>query len=78
MIFSKNSTKFEISVICLLHYVKLCYRSVLLLAAGIIYLIGRLRGSSDMFGGYEKDIWILGVIWLVYAVEMTCILQELA
>ena len=53
-----------------LHYAKLLLRLVLFLAAGVLYLIGRIRHTGGMFQGYERKHWLLGVIWLIYAVEM--------
>ena len=60
----------RLSLISALHYSKLVFRSVLFLAAAAVYLVNRLRGTGDPFGGVEHLPFILAVIWLVFAVEM--------
>jgi len=62
----------KISLISSLHYVKLCYRSLLFVLAVIMYILSKIRNYGEMFNGFEKEYWLLGVIWLVYAVEMAC------
>lgn len=64
----KNKKK--LTPICWLHYIKLVYRSLLFLLAGVTYIIHRIEGSGELFSGYEKKYGLLGVIWLVYVVEM--------
>jgi len=58
------------SGIFILHYCKLVYRSLLFLAALVVYGINRLRNAAEPFGGFERNHGILSVIWLVFAVEM--------
>ena len=60
----------RLSKISALHYCKLVFRSLLLLAATILYIVNRVRGSATYFGGVENNPWILAVIWLVFVVEM--------
>lgn len=62
--------KQKLSLISSLHYLKLLYRSALFLAAAVTYLVSRLRNSGQLFQGFEKNAWLLGLIWLVYAAEM--------
>ena len=65
-----NKKRKKLTTICAFHYVKLIYRSLLLLLALVTYVIGRIRHSGELFQGYEHDFWLLTVIWLVFAVEM--------
>ena len=65
-----NKKRKKLTTICACHYVKLIYRSLLLLLALVTYVIGRIRHSGELFQGYEHDFWLLTVIWLVFAVEM--------
>ena len=58
------------SGIFVLHYCKLFYRSLLFLAALVIYVVNRIRNTGEIFGGFEDNHGILSVIWLVFAVEM--------
>ena len=66
----KNTKRKKLTPICVLHYVKLVYRSALLLAAGLCYLFYRLNRPEDLLGDPERKPIILGVVWIVYAVEM--------
>ena len=65
-----NTKKRKLTLICAFHYIKLVYRSLLFLLTGMMYVIGRVQNSDELFGGYEDNRWILGIIWLVYAAEM--------
>lgn len=62
--------KRKLTPICGLHYIKMIYRSLLFVLAGVEYVISRIRHSDELFGGYERKYWVLIAIWLVYAVEM--------
>ena len=52
--------KRKLTPICLFHYVKLTYRSVLFVVALVAYIISRQSGTGDLFRGYEDNYWILG------------------
>lgn len=60
----------RISKISRMHGIKLVARSLLFASALTLYVINRVNNTDEVFGGYEKMIWLLAVIWLVYAVEM--------
>jgi len=62
--------KLKLSPTSGLHYAKLVFRSCLLLAALMLYVVNRVRGTGRLFGGVENDPVILMVIWLVFVVEM--------
>ena len=64
--------KKKLSLICGFHYAKLIYRSLLLILATIAYIVSKKQNADELFKGYEKNYWILGIIWVVYAVEMAC------
>ena len=64
--------KKRLSLICGFHYAKLIYRSLLLILATIAYIVSKKQNADELFKGYEKNYWILGIIWVVYAVEMAC------
>jgi len=53
-----------------LHVFKLCFRSALLVAATVIYSINHVRDSARPFGSVTEKIWLLGIIGLVFTVEM--------
>ena len=67
-----KATKRKLTLICAVHYMKLCYRSLLLVVTLVMYVLSRIRHSEELFGGYEDNRWVLGTIWLVFAVEMAC------
>ena len=60
----------KISRISLLHCYKLVFRSLLLLAALALYIVGRVKGSEGLFGGLEENRVVLGIIWGAFAFEM--------
>ena len=62
--------KLKLSPTSALHYAKLVFRSGLLLAALVLYVVNRVRGTGRLFGRVENDPIILMVIWLVFVVEM--------
>lgn len=53
-----------------MHYLKLFYRSVLLILAAIMYIGSWIRNTGELFQGYEHNYWLIAVIWIVYTVEM--------
>ena len=67
-----NEKRKKLTLICLLHYVKLVYRFLLLAVAVLTYLTVDMRASGGQIDLHKKEYWMLGVIWLVYAVEMAC------
>ena len=56
----------------MLHYVKLVYRSLLFALATAVYVIDRIQHTGNVFERFESKYWFLGIIWLVYVVEMAC------
>lgn len=60
----------RLSKISLMHYWKLVFRSVLFLAATVIYILNRIYNTGSMFGGIEDKPVILVLIWLVFVAEM--------
>lgn len=59
--------KHKLTAVSTLHYVKLVYRSALFLAALGAYLYHRIAGTGRRL---TDEYILLGIIWLVYAVEM--------
>ncbi len=60
----------RLSKTSVLHYFKLVFRSLLFIAALVIYIVNRVGNSVDPFGEYGKRPLILSVIWVVFFVEM--------
>ena len=52
------------------HYFKLMFRSLLLLAAGVTYIRNRIKGTGELFGGFERNDFVLGAIWVFFLVGM--------
>ena len=67
-----NAKKRKLSAICVLHYVKLAYRSLLLLLATAIYITSRVNNTGDILDSYEHGHWLLAIVYVVYVVEMAC------
>lgn len=59
--------KSKLTAVSTLHYIKLVYRSLLLLAALGVYLYHRIAGTGMEL---TDEYILLGIIGLVYAVEM--------
>ena len=59
--------KRKLTAVSTMHYVKLVYRSLLFLAALGVYLYHRIAGTGQRL---TDEYILLGIIWLVYAVEM--------
>ena len=55
-----------------MHYAKLVLRSLLFVAAVVLYVISRYHGGEGIFLGFERKTYILVVIFIVYAFEMAC------
>ena len=66
----KNARRVRLSVISSMHYAKLVFRSLLLLAAGWVYISGRLRRGEGALTGLLHRNPVMDVIWLVFVVEM--------
>ena len=64
--------KNKLTNVMTLHYVKLVYRSILLIAGIIIYILTHLKGEHfnlDEFS-LRPETFLLLVVWIVYVVEM--------
>ena len=66
----KNIKKHKMSKISVMHYSKLFFRSALFLIALALYIINRISGTGEYFGGLDKKPAILIFIWLVFVIEM--------
>ena len=60
----------KLSRVSTLHYIKLIFRSALLLAATVIYLTKRIQNVHVLVVGYDRPPLILALIWLVFVTEM--------
>ena len=67
---NKERNKTKISVISAHHFAKLIFRSLLLLFSAAVYIINRLGATGETFGGMEDNKLGVGVIWLVFFVEI--------
>ena len=65
-----SDKKVHLSKISALHFFKLVFRSVLLVCATISYIFNRIHHSGKIFGEIERLPVILGVIWIVFVLEM--------
>lgn len=60
----------KLTLVSTLHYVRLIYRSILLIAFAIIYILYRFRGGEDVEQILEGRPLILTIIWTVFTFEM--------
>lgn len=61
----------KLTSVSILHYIRLFYRSALLIAALAVYIIYRVKNGEDVTEWLEERPLILGIIWVVFMVEMT-------
>ena len=62
--------KRKLSATSALHYFKLVFRSLLFIAALVLYIIYAGTNPDDPFGGFEDNPFILAAISLVFLIEM--------
>ena len=67
---TRNGKKVKMTAVSMLHYIRLAYRSALLVAFLIVYLHYRLHGGEDVETILEKRPLIITIIWTVFTVEM--------
>ena len=60
----------KISRISALHYTKLVGRSLMLVAALTLYIVGRARGDESPFQRLEGMTWLLRGLFVIFAIEM--------
>ncbi|MBR2503915.1 MAG: hypothetical protein IKB62_07310 [Oscillospiraceae bacterium] len=66
----KKQIKRVLSKTSSMHYAKLVFRSALFIAALAVYIINRINGTGEYFGGLDKRPFILSFIWIVFVGEM--------
>ena len=66
----KKSIWRSLSAISVIHYWKLLFRSALFFGATLLYILNRPENAREMFMALEKTPFILGIIWLIFVVEM--------
>ena len=67
---NKVTRRPALSAVSVFHYVRLGYRSVLLLVSLLLYILNRTRGNGTMLSAVEKRPAILAVIWALFMLEM--------
>lgn len=60
----------KLTIVSALHYLKLVYRGILLLAALVLYITGRVKDSGTELKMAPIEYVVLAAIWIIYAVEM--------
>ena len=60
----------RLSKISALHYAKLLFRSLLLVVAAIVYIVGRLIADRDLLERVANHPVVLGIILLVFGLEI--------
>jgi hypothetical protein len=67
---TRNGKKVKLTAVSMLHYIRLVYRSALLLAFLLMYLHFRLNGGEDVESILERRPLIISIIWTVFTLEM--------
>lgn len=66
----RNGKKIKLTTVSTLHYIRLVYRSALLLAFLVMYLLYRFRGGQDVEQILASRPLIITIIWSVFTIEM--------
>ena len=67
---TRNGKNVKMTAVSMLHYIRLVYRSALLLAFLVMYLHFRLNGGEDVETILERRPLIISIIWTVFTLEM--------
>ena len=62
--------KHNLSKTSAMHYFKLVFRGALFVIALLTYIVNRINGTGEFFGGLDKKPIILIIIWVVFVSEM--------
>lgn len=60
----------SLSTISIMHYYKLVFRSILLIAATVFYIFKRPENAVELFTSLNTMPVILAIIWMLFVVEM--------
>ena len=58
--------------VTVLHYIRLCYRSALLVGFLLLYVLNRIWGDPPLLSAVESYPLLIGLIWIVFMYEMIC------
>lgn len=62
--------RIKLSLISSMHYVKLVFRSLLFIAALVLYVIDKVRGTDTLFGAATERPIVLFAVFIIFTVEM--------
>ena len=65
-----KENKRRLTPICSIHYLKLALRTILFVLAIIVYVVDRRESPDELFSELGRSFWLLGIVWLIYAVDM--------
>ena len=65
-----NKNKAKLTAVSFFHYFRLVYRSLLFIAATVMYIIGRLGGGDGLTDVFEKRPLIIAVLFVIFTAEM--------
>ncbi len=60
----------KITIVSLIHYIRLFYRSAIFVALLVCYILNRLKGGQTIISLLESFPWVIGITWMVFVVEM--------
>ena len=66
----RMKTRKKLTVISMLHYIRLVYRSVLFISLFFVYISMRIRSGQFLEDGIQRQPVIYLLIWVVFVVEM--------
>lgn len=60
----------KMTLICVVHYIKLFYRSALLITGVLLYVCNRNATLGETWVGFQNNMWFLLVMGIAYVAEM--------
>ena len=67
---TRNGRKIKLTIVSTIHYIRLVYRSCLLIAFLVMYILYRVRGGEPVETILESKPLIITIIWTVFTCEM--------
>lgn len=62
--------RLKMTLICIVHYLKLIYRGALFICGVLLYIFNRHKTLDDTWVGFQNNMWFLLIMGIVYLLEM--------
>ncbi len=62
----------KITVVSLMHYIRLIYRSVIFIILLVLYILNKLKGRETIIDMIESTPAVIWIVWTIFVAEMVC------